>query len=264
MKIAVVTGASSGMGREFCKILDNSNYDEIWGLGLGKEALENLKSELKTNFRYFDMDMTVDANLKIYKDALEGCKPEVEWLINASGFGKFGRYDEIGAEVTANMIDLNCKALTFMTESTLPYMVSGSRVVNIGSVAAFQPIPYIAAYGATKAYVLNYSRAINVELKPRKISVTCVCPFWTKTAFFDRAKKITSKTDREVVSKYIVMYDPEKVMKKAYKDSLKRKEVSIYGFKARAQVRMVKCIPAKLTMAIWMKQQGLKKKYEGR
>ena len=264
MKIAIVTGASSGMGRKFCELLDKEGFDEIWGLGLGKEKMEDVKAYLKTKFRYFDMDMTVPKNLSVYKNALSEANPDVKWLVNASGFGKFGRYDEIGVETNMNMIDLNCKALVFMTEATLPYMSSGARIVQIASVAGFQPIPYIAVYGATKAFIISYSRALNVELKSRQISVTCVCPFWTKTAFFDRAKKIDKKTSSEVVTKYVVMYNAEKVVKKALRDARRRKELSIYGFIARSQVRLVKSIPTKWTMGIWMKQQNLKEKYEGK
>lgn len=263
-KIAVITGASSGMGRKFCERLDSLGLDEIWGLGLGKEALEELKSSLQTNFRYFDMDLTVHENLAIYKKALQDAQPDVQWLVNCSGFGKFGRYDEIPVESSMNMVDLNCRALLFMTETTIPFMNRGGRIVQISSVAGFQPIPFIAVYGATKAFVISYSRALNVELKSRGISVTTVCPFWTKTAFFDRAKRTNSKISKDVVTKYVVMYDPEKVVKKAVKDAMKRKEMSIYGFVARSQVRLVKCIPTKWTMGIWMGQQKLKQKYEGK
>lgn len=264
MKIAVVTGASSGMGRKFCEILDGEGLDEIWGIGLGKEKMEEVKASLKTPFRFFDMDLTVEKNLIYYKNALAESNPEIKWLVNASGFGKFGRHDEIPVETSVNMIDLNCGALVYMTETSIPYMAKGSKIVQIASVAGFQPIPYIAVYGATKAFVVSYSRAIREELKPKGISVTCVCPFWTKTEFFDRAKKINSKTSNEVVTKYVVMYDPQKVIKKAYRDARKGKAVSIYGFVARSQVRLVKCMPTQLTMNVWLGQQKLKQKYKGK
>ena len=264
MNIAVVTGASSGMGREFCRILDKEGFDEIWGLGLGKENMEALKKELSTNFRYFDMDLTVDENLNIYRKALEEAKPNVKWLVNASGFGKFGRYDEIKVETSMNMIDLNCRALVFMTEATLPYMSEGARIAEIASVAAFQPVPYINVYSATKAFILNYSLSLGMELKSRKITVTAVCPFWTKTAFFDRATKINAKTSNEVVTKYTVMYDPKKVIEKAYKDTKKGKSTSIYGISAKLQTKLSKLLPAKAIMKYWIRQQKLDKKYEGR
>lgn len=264
MKIAVVTGASSGMGRKFVEKLDNLGLDEIWGIGLSKELLEDVKVSIKTNFRYFDMDLTDEKNLNYYRDCLKETNPEIVWLINGSGFGKFGRYDEIPVETSLNMIDLNCKALVFITEASLPYMKEGAKIGQIASVAAFQPVPYIGVYAATKAFILSYSQALSVELTSRKISVTAICPFWTKTAFFDRAKKVNAKTSHEVVTKYSVMYDAGKVIDKAYKDMKKGKAVSIYGFKARSQTRLSKLLPAKTIMNFWVKQQNLKEKYKGK
>lgn len=234
--IAVITGASSGMGREFVRQLDGQ-FEEIWGIALDQEGLDAVKAEIKTPFKALAFDLTKDANFKTYAEMLKTEDVVVDWLVNASGFGKFGRYDEIDVNASANMIDLNCKALLKMTELTLPYMQQGGRIANIASVAGFQPIPYIATYGATKAFVISYSRALNQELKPRGIKITTICPFWTKTAFFDRALK--TKAKNEVVSKYVVMYQPEKVIAKAIKDTKKGKEMSIYGFIARSQVRMV-------------------------
>ena len=153
------------------------------------------------------------------------------------------------------MIDLNAKAIVSMTDYSLKYMHEGSGIINISSTAAFQPIPYINIYAASKSFVLSYSRALNQELKYRNIKVLAVCPYWTKTNFFDRAVKDGS---REVVIKYIVMYRPEDVVKKALKDfNKKNKDVSIYGFKNNAQIFITKFLPHKLVMKIWMKQQKL-------
>ena len=257
--IAIITGASSGIGREFVRQLDGQ-FDEIWGIGLGEEALENVKKETRTSFKGFNLDLTKDESFDFINSMLAQEQPNVKFLANCSGFGKFGRYDEIEVKASANMVDLNCKALMQMTEYVLPYMHEGGRIVEIASVAGFQPIPYMAVYGASKAFVVSYSRAINQELKSRKIKVTCVCPFWTKTAFFDRAK--ATKAKNEVVTYYAAMYKPEDVVKKAIKDSKKGKELSICGFIARSQVRLVNILPKKLVMATWIKQQRLKKKYK--
>lgn len=257
--IAVITGASSGMGREFVRQLDGK-FDEIWGIALEKDGLEKVKEEIKTPFKPLALDLTVDESFTTYLNLLQSEEIVVDWLVNASGFGKFGRYDEIDVNTSANMVDLNCKATLKMTELTLPYMQKGGRIVNIASVAGFQPIPYIATYGATKAFVISYSRALNQELKPRGIIITTVCPFWTKTAFFDRALK--TKAKNEVVSKYVVMYDPKKVVATAIKHTIKGKEMSIYGFIARSQVRLVHLLPKKAVMRIWIKQQKLNKKYK--
>ena len=259
--IAIITGASSGMGREFVRQLDGQ-YEEIWGIGLGQEALDRVKEETKTPFVGLDLDLTKQESFDIIVKMLEEEKPNVQFLANCSGFGKFGRYDEIDVKDSANMVDLNCKALLMMTEYVLPYMKEGGRIVEIASVAGFQPIPYMAVYGASKAFVVSYARAINQELKSQKIKVTCVCPFWTKTAFFDRAKETQAKN--EGITYYAAMYKPEDVVKKAIKDSKKGKELSICGFIARSQVRLVSMLPKKLVMATWIKQQKLKKKYKNK
>jgi len=256
--IAVITGASSGMGKEFVKQLDDQHFDEIWAIARGQEGLDKLQELVKTPIRAFGWDLTNPKSFEKYKNQLETERPNILWLVNAAGFGKFGRYDEIPLDDSINMIELNDIALVKLTEMSLPYMTKGARIVEIASVAAFQPVPFMSVYAASKAFVLSYGRALNVELKPRGISVTTVCPYWTATKFFDRAKI----TPHEVVTKYVVMYKPENVIAKAIKDAKARKEVSIYGSVARSQVRMVRMLPQKLTMKTWIKQQKLNKKYK--
>ncbi len=261
MKIAFITGATSGIGREFCVQVDKNGYDEIWGVGLGKEGFESLKNTLKTKVRDFELDLTKKQSFDIIQNELEKQKPQIEFLVNASGFGKFARYDEYDIETKENMIELNCIALVKLTEMLLPYIVEGGRIVEVASVAAFQPTPYVSVYAATKAFVLSYSRAMNVELKHRKISVTALCPFWTKTAFFDTAKKINSKTGKQVITKYTAMYDTSFVVKKALKAAQKRKDVCIPGFIAKNQTHLVKLLPHKLILKIWCSQQKFEKTY---
>ena len=105
--------------------------------------------------------------------------------------------------------------------------------------------------------MLSFSRALNRELKSRGVSVTAVCPFWTKTAFFDRA---VNKNDAPVVKKYVALYDPEKVVARAYKDAVRRREISIYGAKARLQCFLTKILPHSLVMNVWLSQQKLNKR----
>lgn len=262
MNIAVVTGASSGIGREFCRQIDALNLDEIWGIALEKDDLDTLVNECQTKVVPLAYDLTVESSFDAYNAMLAENKPNIVWLINCSGFGKFGRYDEISVGASANMIDLNCKALMKMTEYSLPYMTEGARIVNIASVAGWQPIPYINVYAGTKAFVISYSRGLNRELKPRKISVTAICPFWTRTRFFDRAKK--TDATQEVVTKYVAMYDTEYVVKKSLKVALKRKDISVIGAKSKLQCWMVKILPHKCVMNMWINQQKLNKKYKNK
>ena len=185
---------------------------------------------------------------------LEQERPRVALLINASGFGKFRAVMDTPLEVNLNMVDLNCKAVMALCQLTVPYMPSGSQIINIASVAAFQPIPYINVYGATKALVLHYSRALNRELKKQGVHVMAVCPFWTKTEFFDRA---VASDEKPVVKKYIAMYKPEEIVAQAWKDAKKGKDMSKCGFKARLQALGVKILPHSMVMDTWLRQQEL-------
>ena len=175
-------------------------------------------------------------------------------LVNASGFGKFDAVLESPLETNLNMVDLNCRALMALCQLTVPYMPSDSQIINIASVAAYQPIPYINVYAASKAFVLYYSRALNRELKPRGIRVMAVCPFWTKTEFFDRA---VNEEKPKVVKKYIAMYDPADIVNRAWKDAQKGKDMSKYGFIARGQGLLVKLLPHRMVMDAWQRQQKL-------
>ena len=255
MRIAVVTGASSGIGREFCRQLDKENdFDEMWVVARREDRLASLSKELKCRVRPVSMDLTSPDSFEKYKALLEEYKPDVAVLVNASGFGKFGKYTDVSPEDEANMIDLNCRAVVLMTRATLPYMREGGQIYQLCSVAAFQPIPYINVYGATKAFVLNYSRALNVELRDRKIKCLAVCPFWTKTEFFDRA---VASDEKPVVKKYIAMYKPEEIVAQAWKDAKKGKDMSKCGFKARVQALGVKILPHSMVMDTWLRQQEL-------
>ena len=180
---------------------------------------------------------------------------QVGLLMNCSGYGKFSAVLDTPLAVNLNMTDLNCQAVVAMCQLTAPYMPSGSQIINIASVAAFQPIPYIDIYGATKAFVLSFSRALNRELRSRGIGVMAVCPFWTKTAFFDRAIR---EGEQPIVKKYVAMYDVEDIVTRAWRDAKRGKDVCKYGFIARAQAGLAKILPHSLVMDVWMKQQELR------
>jgi short-subunit dehydrogenase len=252
--IAIITGASSGMGRRFAETVKKFGaVDEIWAIARRADRLEELKKTAPYPVRPIALDLSSPEAPGVLQAMLAGETPSIRLLVNASGFGKFQATEETPLADNMNMVDLNCRAVAALCQICLPYMTEGSRIINIASVAAFQPIPYINVYGATKAFVLSFSRALNREVKPRGIRVMAVCPFWTKTEFFDRAVV----TKDAVVKKYIAMYDPKDIVRRAWRDLKWGKDVSIYGFKARGQVALVKILPHKLVMDIWMKQQGL-------
>lgn len=249
-KIAVITGASSGMGREFVIQLEREKqFDEIWVIARRRDRLEALQKDLKTPIRPIALDLTKDESIAEYRALLEAEKPVVDVLVNASGFGKFGTFAEMDLDVMNNMIDLNVKAYVSMTHVTLPYMVQGSQVYQLDSLSSFQPVPYISVYGATKAFVLSFSRAIGVELKKRGIRMLAVCPGWVKTEFFDRA--VTDDT----ITYYNKFFTPEEVISRAIRDMKRGKDVSVCGFSIRAQVLLTKLLPHRTVMKIWCRQQ---------
>lgn len=248
MRIAVVTGASSGIGREFVKQLDkiSRNLDEIWVIARRAGRLLELEKQVKGKLCVCPMDLTKKEDLNSLKKLLENEKPDIRVLINASGYGVYGCVAGADYEETLGMIDLNCKALTAVTALCLPYIGSGGRIIPIASSAAFLPQPKFAVYAATKSYILSFSRSLNAELSNRRISVTAVCPGPVDTEFFKKKDCNIEKT----FYKRLVMAKPDKVVKKALKDAIDRKEISVYGKSMQAFYILTKLLPHKLFLTI--------------
>lgn len=261
MNIAIVTGASSGMGREF--VLQLSSYvsvDEIWGIARRGQALNELKKEAPVPVRPIVLDLCDSGSFSAFEALLEQEKPNVKLLVNAAGFGKFGDFTRISPEDDCKMIDLNCKALVMMTRITLPYMASGSHILQLDSLSAFQPVPYITTYGATKSFVLSYSRGINRELKHRGIRVMAMNPGWVKTEFFNHA----FQTNQSEVQYFNHLYEAKDVVKTGLKDLYKtKKDFSVHGLPIQLQVLLVKFVPHRFVMNIWLNQQKKAKNNQG-
>jgi len=201
MRIAVVTGASSGLGAEFVRqLLERDRLEEIWLIARRADRMEALCRSLahaagSCRLRPIPMDLTEEAALRRYGALLEEEKPELHWLVNAAGFGKIGVNAELGREELDRMVLLNAKAAMDMTQLSLPFLGRGSRVLEICSTAAFQPLTGLGVYAATKAFLLSYSRSLRFELRPRGITVTAVCPYWIKdTEFIPVAKETLDNT----------------------------------------------------------------------
>ena len=252
MKIAVITGASAGIGREFVRAVDREErFDEIWVIARRLERLEALAAECRNPLRPVVLDLADLKNVEEYRALLEREQPEIGLLINAAGCGVFGPFAEKDLKKQLDSATLNSLALTAMCHVSLPYMREGARIVNMGSNSAWQPVPYQTVYGASKSYVLNFSRSLGRELKPRKIHVMCVCPGWIKTEF----QQVAHHDDYiRYVDRW---YGPEEVAAQALKDLKKGKIVSILGRPVRRQVRLVKFLPVSLVMDIWCRQQGI-------
>ncbi|MBR3223906.1 MAG: SDR family NAD(P)-dependent oxidoreductase [Atopobiaceae bacterium] len=188
-RIALVTGASSGVGKEFVRQLDlqrGGPLDAIWAIARSKDSLQEVARSC-TNIPVLPipLDLTRDESFSRIQEMLETQNVVVEWLVNSAGFGKFGDFVTVGDNQNASMVQLNCLALVRMCSIVLPHMHSGSRVINMASIAGAIPQVMLATYSATKAFVLELSRMLDHELAPCGIRVTAVCPKFMKTKFLD-------------------------------------------------------------------------------
>ncbi len=244
MKTALVTGASSGMGREFATMIPQlyTGLDEIWVTARRTERLKELQDKTDVPVRIFPGDLTKNAVYNHISKELENSRPEIRLVVNAAGYGKVGQYADIDEEAQLGMIDLNCRALTRITLMTLPYMGRGSRIIEVSSAAAFAPEPYFGTYAATKSYVYSFSRSLNYELRDRHISVTVVCPGPVDTEFFDHAGQLSDGAYRQWMAK------PDKVVRQALLDAVDRKPVSVYGRTMKLGRMAAKILPTSLVM----------------
>ena len=261
MNIAIVTGASSGMGREFVRQLSAwVQVDEIWAIARRTDALEELKKETAIPVRPVSLDLLKEESFETLETMLEAEKPSIKLLVNAAGFGKFGAYHKVSIADDCRMIDLNCKALVVMTRLCIPYMGKSSHILQLDSLSAFQPVPYITTYGATKAFVLSYTRAMIRELKGTGIRMMAMNPGWVKTEFFDHAMK----TNAGEVQYFNILYEAKDVVATGLRDLYNtRKDYSVHGLPIRNQVRAVKLMPHSIIMNIWLNQQKKAKNNKG-
>lgn len=247
MKIAVVTGASSGLGREFVRVLTKKRPDleEIWVLARRENLLEDLKSKFGEKIRAVPMDLTDETAQNRYVNLLNQEKAEISLLINNAGFGKIGDFDKLSSADSTGMIRLNCEALTVFTAVSLPFMKENGEIINTCSIASFSPNARMSVYSATKAYVMSFSRSLRLELKSRKINVLAVCPGPMDTEFLPVAgiEKGTSKT-----FDLLPRVQTKKVALGSIKASKKKKGVYTPGFFYKFYRVLAKILPHSMVM----------------
>ena len=250
MQIAVVTGATSGMGREMVlQLSDHFPFDEIWVIGRRMERLKELQKQTRITLRPFCLDLSRKEDLQTLGQALKEAGGEVKFLVNAAGYGKIGPVGTASFEEEMGMVRLNCEALCAVTRMVLPFMPHNSRIIQFASAAAFLPQPDFAVYAATKSFVLSYSRALGEELRDRDIYVTAVCPGPVKTEFFDLAET----TGQIPLYKRLVMANPRHVVRKALNDSILGRPVSVYGLTMKAFRLLAKLAPHGFLLSVMRK-----------
>lgn len=249
MNIAIITGASSGLGREFAKQIDSNlgtSIDQIWLIARRIERLEELSKNLRKKTRIIKMDVTNELYMQQFREMLSTEKPVVKMLINCAGFGLLGHFSNNSLDEQLGMLDVNCTALTKMTYYVIPYMKKSSRIIQLASSAAFLPQPNFAVYAATKSYVLSFSYALGEELRDREIVVTAVCPGPIKTEFFDIAEKYGAN----LAVKKLTMVEAPGVVRAALKASAKRRSISVYSPLIKSFHVLTKILPVKLVLII--------------
>lgn len=245
--IALITGASSGIGREFARQISAAypSLDEIWVLARSVPRLQKLEEELQgRRLKILPLDLSRDTELKALEKTLKEERPCIRILVNSAGCGKSGLIEEQHWADAVRMLDVNCRALTAVTMICLPYLKKGSRIIQAASGSAFLPQPGFAVYAASKAYVFSFDQALGAELKNRGIPVTSVCPGPVDTEFFRNGGITLSPWKRLFLAK------PEKVVKKALFDAEAGKDLSIYGCSVRLVRLAAKLLPRKLLLGI--------------
>jgi len=246
---ALITGASSGLGKEFAYILSEMGYDLIL-VARRKNKLEKIASELKTNVKVIAMDISSTYNcMDLYNEVK---KEKIDVLINNAGFGLLGKFDETKLDTELDMIDLNIKTVHTLTKLFLKDFKKkdSGYILNVASVASFLPGPLMSTYYATKAYVLNLTMAIYEELKQdcSNVYIGCLCPGPINTEF-DKVAKVKNSLksmDVNIVARYAV----DKMFKK--------QNVIIPDFKTRLGVNLSKILPIKVKTKISFKIQSSK------
>ena len=234
MRTAVITGASSGIGKEIAILLnENNNFgiEKIYLLARRKELLEELQKELKIPSEIVVCDVSKTDDITEFVKKLETEKPDIKLLVNSAGFGKNGEFSEISLEDNLGMIETNCCGLVAMTHVCLKYMTDGAKILNISSVAGFAPLARFAIYGATKAFVTSFSVGLAAELEAekRKISVTICAPGSVETNFH----KIARGNSGVVKKLYSKKASVRKVAELVLRDTQKGHLFSSFGIGAK-------------------------------
>jgi len=261
--IAIITGASSGIGKAFLEEIVKEHgiygcvpFDEIWAVGRNEEKLIEIKTLMgEDRIVPVKADLASPEDMSVLADRLAEEKPQVGLLINCAGMGMKGAVEDHPAKAIEDTVDVNCTSLAKLTRICLPYMIvknpkwtkdNSPRIINIASSAGFLPQPGFAAYAASKAFVISFSRALYYELIDHDIIVTTVCPGPVNTDF-QRKATAGAQTEFTGLRQYVVA-DPVKLAKASIKASRAGRQILVYGFSQKALHVASKIIPTSWIM----------------
>ena len=259
MKVTLITGASSGIGEAFARRLAAEKHDLVL-VARSEKKLHELCDELMLQYKitahYVTVDLTAaDADQRLF-DETEKHGFEIDWLINNAGFGSYGDFSNLDLDHESRMIDLNIRSLTAITHRYLQGMRTrkSGTIINVSSAAGFQPIPFMATYAATKAFVNSFSEAIAEENRLFGIHVMALCPGSTKTNFHAAAKM-----DRVIQVKG--RQTAEEVVETALRGVKSGRTRIVSGFVNDLVSRLVTFVPNAVITRVMAK--GLRSMYQG-
>ncbi len=248
-KITLITGASSGLGKEYAIQYAKAKQD-LYLIARRIDRLSALKSELETQYGITvlikQVDLSDKAQLESFITTLD---PElfINRLINNAGFGYHGAFETTSDKTLSGMIDVNITALTRLCHALIPMMKihEEGEILNVASMAAYTPGPYMAQYYASKAYVLSFSMALHEELKPYHIKVSALCPGPTQTEFGQAAQYSHEKGIQTVVS-----MEAAPVVAMSILALEKNRSVAVPGFSNKLAHTLLKFVPRRLSAVI--------------
>ncbi len=243
MVTAVITGASSGLGKEYVNAIISQfpTVDAFWLVARRKDLLREIaEAHPDKTIAAISLDLGKEENITLFEQLLKENSPEIKVLINNAGYGRCEDFFSSNRAAQTGMVDLNCRGLMAVTRLCLPYMLDDSLVLNIASIAAFAPTPRMSVYSATKAFVLSLSKALHDELRPRGIKVLAVCPGPMDTEFWKVANVPEGKS-RLIDS--LPRVSPKEVAEGSLRAAKRGKMVYTKGFFYKLYRLLAKLLP---------------------
>ena len=248
--IALITGASSGIGLELAKLFARESHD-VALVARSHDKLKDIAEDLQKTYgvqvKYYAKDLSISSSPEEIFEALQSEGGNIDMLVNNAGFGWRGEFAQMELTNALEMIQVNITALTHLTRLFLPGMIERKRgkILNVASTAAFQPGPLMATYYASKAYVLSFSEALSEELQGTGVTVTALCPGPTATNFGQRAG-----FKNEILLHGMLSMDSHKVALNGYKGLMKGKPIVISGWKNWLGTQLIRLLPRSFPMKL--------------
>lgn len=251
MSLAIITGASSGIGAEFARQLARRGVDEFWFVARRRERMVSLGEELGVKYKVIEADLATRDGTDAVLGALRDEHPPVKYFVSAAGFGDFGGFDEITPECVEKMIDLNVKASVTLTHAVIPFMERGGRIITLGSGSAFTPLPYFNVYAAGKAFILHYTKALNYEIKKYGLRATCFCPGWVETEFIDKAAEREDVTMPKPSALHPLL-NCERAVRGCIRAAERGRSMYVTGLFTKTQHVLYKLLPDSVLSRAWL------------